>query len=369
MKVYQCLHKYDQHIKYFEEKYKHFLHDLSFNEWRNLLIADGFAICNILQPAIKGKSDEVFYTIWDYENLQLKWAEENGLKAKSLDEIKLAQIEEFSPDVFYNMSPYYDGNFAKKILKKNLVKICWDSIISNNPSFHDNYHIRFSLFEPFVKFWNQHGFNSYIFPPAFPDSWEHLNREQKDIDILFYGQYLDYFFSERNKIMKELMIWTKKQGYNFELHIQFPAAKRPLINARGIRRITRWLPVAPKIIRENATSPIYGQHLYEVIARSKIVVNAFTNYNGLYKDNMRNYETIGCGALLISEDGIYPNHFIPNKDFYVYRSTSELFTKIEQILSLPDQGFNLAESTREKLKVIYSKENQWQNFLTVINSL
>jgi len=84
---------------------------------------------------------------------------------------------------------------------------------------------------------------------------------------------------------------------------------------------------------------------------------------------MRNYESTGCGAFLISEEGIYPDHFIHNTDFYTYRSSNELFEKIEQILSLPDQGHAMTETTREKLKLIYSKENQWSAFIEAVNSI
>lgn len=370
MKVYQCFHKYNQYTKYFEDRYKPIQNNLSFKDWRDLLINDGYSSCYMLQPALEGRAEEVFCTIWNYEALQFRWAAENGLKTKNLEEIKFAQLEEFKPDVFYNFSPYYDNNFIEKVHhKKDLVKVCWDSIITNSPSFHEKYDLRFSLFEPYVKYWNQHGFKSSLLPAAFPKSWDELNQKVKDIDILYYGQYGEYFFSERNKILQELVKWTKIKGFNFKLHLQGFNQKKPLINKRGFRKITCFIPVAPGIITKNSLFPIYGRQLYETIARSKIVVNGFTNYNGLFKDNMRNYETIGCGAFLISEDGIYPENFLPNVDFYTYRSSSELFEKIEKVLSLPDQGLQLTETTREKLKIIYSKERQWKNFINAINSL
>jgi len=313
---------------------------------------------------------EFCFTLWNYKTLQFKWAEENGLKTTNLDEIRLAQIEEFKPDVYYNFSPYYDNKTTETILdKKELIKVCWDAIIVQNPPFHAKYNLRMTLFEPYVKFWRQHGYNAFLIPPAFPFSWENLNQNKKDIDILFYGQYNDYFFSERNQILKEIIRWSNKKGYNFVLHTQFPKQKKPLINKKGIRDITRWLPVAPGIITNHASPPIYGMNLYETIARSKIVINAFTKFNGHFKDNMRNYESTGCGALLIGEDGIYPDHFVPNADFYTYRNTNELFEKVEKALSMSDQGIELARRTREKLKQKYSKENQLISFVNAVNSL
>lgn len=369
MKVYQCFHKYAPYISYFEDKYRPKENGYSFDKWRTLLIKDGFASCNVLKPAFEGKTEEIFYTIWDYEALQQQWALENGLKTNNLDEIKLAQIEKFNPDVFYNISPYYDGNFIQKIRhKKNLVKICWDSVITSKPAFHEDYDLRFSLFEPFVKFWNQHGFPSFLFPPAFEDSWDNLGFNDKSIDILFYGQFQEYFFSERNSTLIELAKWAEKRGYKFNFHLQFSRLKKPLINKRILRDWTRWLPVAPPIISKNSLPPIYGRLLYETIAKSRIVVNGFGNFNGLFKENMRNYEATGCGSFLISEDGIYPEGFVPGADFLTYRTNEELFEKIDYVLSLPDKGLQWTLKTREKLKSIYSKEKQWQNFLQAVQS-
>lgn len=370
MKVYQCIHQYEPHIQYFEDKYTNIISELSFSDLRNLLIEDGYANTYILKPAIERKSDEVFYTIWDYETLQFKWAHEHGLITRNLDEIKLAQIEEFKPDVFYNHTPNYDNDFVLKIGGgKKIIKACWDAIIDKYPSNHSYYDVRFSLFEPYIKYWNQHGYNACLLSPAFAPSWEKLEVTHKDIDILFYGQYLVHYFSGRNNLLKELMLWSRSQGLTFNLHIQYSYKRKSLINKKGFRKITRWIPYIPKIVTRNSLSPIYGQKLYDTIARSKVVLNSFGNFNGLYKDNMRNYEAIGCGAFLIGEDGIYPEHFKQNQDFYAFRTVPELFDKIHQVLTLPDQGFSLAQKTREKLRLIYTKNYQWQSFISAINSL
>ena len=371
MKVYQCIRAYDPYIPTFESKYRINENNYSFNELRKLLIQDGFASTYILKPAFDNNDEEFFFTFWNYKTLQFKWAEENGLNSSNLDEIRIAQVEKFKPDVYYNFSTYYDNKILQEILnKKELITVCWDAMINSNfPPFHESYNIRATLFEPYVKYWKQHGLNSFLLPPAFPVSWSNLDQTKKDIDIMFYGQYNEHFFSGRNLIIEELISWSKKKRYNFELHLQLPVQKKPLINIRGLNRFTRWMPTASRSIRKNSLPPIYGQQLYETISRSKIVINAFGNYNGLYKENMRNYESIGCGAFLIGEDGIYPNHFNPNKDFYTYRTTSDLFNKIVQVLSQRDQGFEMSQKTKNKLKKVYSKDEQWNTFVKFVNTL
>jgi len=84
---------------------------------------------------------------------------------------------------------------------------------------------------------------------------------------------------------------------------------------------------------------------------------------------MRIYEAISGGALLISEDGIYPEDLIPGEDFLSFQDTQELFSKIDYALSLPDQGRSIAERTREKLSRLFSKSQQWSKFQEVVNRL
>jgi len=371
MKIFQSLPIYSPYIPYFEKRYINNLHDMSFYEMRNLLINDGYSNTYILKPVFEAKFEEMFYTLWDYEALQFKWAQENGLKSRDLDEIRLAQIEEFKPDIFYSFSPNRDNKIIQSIKhKKEIIKICWDAIATQKlPSFYEDYDLRLTLFEPFIKFWTSHGYKASFLPAAFSPLWDNLSQNIKDIDVLFYGQCMNHIFINRINILKELVPWTKKRGLKFKLHLQDSTIKKPLINVRGVRYFTRWIPSIPKIITDNSLPPIYGQQLYETISRSKIVINLFGDYNGLYRDNMRDYESIGCGAVLIGEDGIYPDHFIPGEDLFTFKSFPELFDRIDHVLSSQDQGLSFARRAKEKLKSIYSKEYQWQFFINAVNSL
>jgi hypothetical protein len=185
-KVYQCIRAYDLYIPAFEKKYGIKEKNYSFSELRELLIDDGFASTYILDPAFNNNDKGFFFTLWNYKTLQFKWAEENGLKTRELDEIRLAQIEEFKPDVYYNFSPHHDNGTTKKILqKKEIVKVCWDAVITNHPPFHESYDLRLSLFEPYVKFWKQHGYQSTILKPALSHLSENMKKKKKYIYILF----------------------------------------------------------------------------------------------------------------------------------------------------------------------------------------
>lgn len=371
MKIFQCIHKYPPHIPIFEKKYRIRERDLSFDELRDLLIQDGYASTYILKPALEKKKEEVFFTLWNYERLQYKWAEENHLQTKDLDEIKLAQIKSFKPDVFYNHSPRNDNNFVEKLAGfEDLKKICWDGIITEYPFIHEKYDARVTLFEPYVKYWKSKGLHASLLSPAYVSSWEKYEQEDRDIDVLFYGQYNEEYFSSRNKIIHELLEWQSAKFYNVKVHLQgIKNRKKPFINIKGLRGFTKWIDPLPKVISEYALGPIYADKLYHTIGNSKIVVNASGNYNGLYKNNMRVYEALGMGALMISEDGIYPDQMVPEKDFLTFRNTDELTEKIEYVLSQPDQGRKMASQGHGKLKKDFSKENQWKQFVEIVNNI
>jgi len=370
MKIYQCIHKYSPHIPSFEEYYNIKEKDLSFNELRNLLIQDGYASTYILKAPLIDDKNEIFYTIWNYERLQYKWAEEQDLKTRNLKEIKLAQVEDFQPDVFYNHSPRYDNNFVKELPgNQNIKKICWDAIITELPWLHEGYDARVTLFEPFVRYWRSKGLAASLLSPAYVESWSAFSRKHREIDVLFYGQYFEGYFSKRNRMFEQLLEWQLRKPYRVQIHLQYRKKRLALIQKRGLRRLTRWRKYPPKIVRQHALSPVYSRELYETIGNAKIVINAFTDQNGLFKDNMRTYEAIGGGALMISEDGIYPDFLIPDENFLTYENADELIEKIEFVLTLPDQGRAMAEMASEKLRQHCSKQRQWETFCALVQKL
>ena len=114
MRIYQTIHKYPHHIALFEKQNNITDEtDISFAEIQKLILEDGYASSYILLPAIEGKTDQVFFTLWDYERLQHLWAKEHGLNSKDLSVIKHAQLEWYKPDIFYNHSAFCDNDFEQ----------------------------------------------------------------------------------------------------------------------------------------------------------------------------------------------------------------------------------------------------------------
>jgi hypothetical protein len=368
MKIFQTIHKYSPHIPQFEKK--HGISDesnITFNELRRLIVGDGYASSYILLPALQFKFDEVFYTIWDYERLQLLWAKENNIQSTDLNIIKIEQLKWFKPDVFYNHSAFCDGDFIELVKLEGLdfKTVCWNGIIKPKPQTFPFYDVHVSLHRPYIEYWRKLGLNASELQPGIPFQWSGIN-DNRPIDVLFYGQYFQGMFDNRNRLLDQLIDYKTSSEKQIEIHLQYKLKKKQFIKIPKVidYKITQF-PCVKTV--SNSLPPIYGQDLYQKIRNSKIVVNAYTNDNDDFKSNMRVFESIGNGALLISERGNYPDGLIPDEDFLTYEGFDELIEKIELALGNWDLYRQLARKASEKAKSIFSKEYQWKKFKEIVS--
>ena len=372
MRIFQTIHKYNPHIPQFERKYG-LTDDMGFENLRRLCIEDGYCSTYILQPALEHRPQEVFYTIWNYERLQWKWADEHGLKSRELSEIKLAQIEEYQPDVFYNHSAFCDCEFIKRLGKrKDRKDIYWNGIIQSMPMTFPEYDGQVSLHRPHVEYWRRHGLKALELQPAIPASWASVTADCKDIDVLFYGQYFRGMFDNRNSLVEDLLRYKRRSGRDIRCHLTYTEHRPTIFRIPKLPRTRIRVPFVTfpsKLVRETSLAPLYGDTLYRTIARSRIVVNAYTDDNRDFKSNMRLFEAIGLGAFLISEAGNYPDGFEPGADFYTYRDSSEMIEQVERVLADWPVHAAMAERTRKKIAMLYSKKRQWSDFQRFIQTL
>ena len=218
-----------------------------------------------------------------------------------------------------------------------------------------------SLHKPYIDYWLAKNKPAFELQAAIPAAWVNYCSKNREIDILYYGQYFEGMFTQRNYLVNELIQYLQNKDYKANIHLQYNLQTKNIINIRGLRRFKKII-YPSKFIRKNTKEPIYGKELYSTIGKSKIVINAYTDYNADYKSNMRLYEAIGCGAFLISEKGCYPEGFVPDEDFYTYTDSKSLFEQIERVLSDWEVHSKIAERTRLKISNLYSKKNQWELF-------
>ncbi len=369
MKIFQALHIYEPYIDHFEKKYD--VKSLSFEEHRKVIIKDRFYGLHILKPCINFSLNG-FYTLWNYKELQLKWAQEKGLIEKDLKKILYAQIEEFGPDVFYNMSPFY---FNKKELDanldKNLISVCWSASPYDRDEMFSFYSTRLTNVRLHLRSKAEVGYRSDLFNPAYDPAMDQITaKTNKPIDLLFYGQYADDAFLKRNEDIDRLIkLKQHEPELNIELRLQYRFRKEIVVNIPYVRRFLQKTVFPPKWIIKNAESPIFGLDLYDKISSSKIVYNAGADFTGKFKGNMRCFEVLGCGAHMLSDEGIYPDNFVAGQHFTTYKNIDDCIVKIKELLDNDEHRLAIGQQGNEMVRTFHNKEVQWENFQKIISSL
>jgi hypothetical protein len=134
---------------------------------------------------------------------------------------------------------------------------------------------------------------------------------------------------------------------------------RLLPQLRNLRR--------PKAIKDIARAPVFGRDLYQLIGNAKIVLNGAIDMAGDDRGNMRCFEAMGCGALLLSDDGIYPEGMKNGETMFTYKSPDEAVDLAGQILSNGADGNFVAARGRKMVGGFYNKTLQWQRFVEIVS--
>jgi len=122
----------------------------------------------------------------------------------------------------------------------------------------------------------------------------------------------------------------------------------------------------PQSIRSIAENGIFGEDLYVALSNAKIVINAAIDMSGKDRGNMRCFEALGAGALLLSDEGTYPEGMLPDKTMVTYSSTSDAINKISELLENDGLRKSVASEGHRMISSLYSKERQWQCLLDLL---
>jgi spore maturation protein CgeB len=123
------------------------------------------------------------------------------------------------------------------------------------------------------------------------------------------------------------------------------------------------------VIAGIAKPPIFGRQLYELIGRSKIVLNGAIDMAGQDRGNMRCFEAMGCGALLVSDAGSYLEGMVADETIVTYETGRDCLDQIQRCLSDWTAAKKIADSGRRQIGDLYTKERQWALFNMIVARL
>jgi hypothetical protein len=332
---------------------------LSFDERRRIFLNDRYNALHILQPVLED-DHTAFFTNGDDDILQRQWARENGIRAEaSLEDILLAQIEYHRTEVFYNLDPVrFPSAFVGKLPGCVRKTLCWRAAPSGQADL-SGYDLLVNNFPKMLEDWKTKGCRVARFSPAIDPEMDNYGHGERPIDVLFVGGYSRHHLA-RARILEEVATLTNTRHvvYCLDASRLTRLAESPIGRLLPLRKYRR-----PASFAKVAKPPVFGRQLYEIIGKSKIVLNGSIDMAGPDRGNMRCFEAMGCGALLVSDAGNYPEGMKAGITMDTYDSAGNVLETISKHLDNWPSSERLAVQGRSEMSEIYSKSSQWAQFV------
>ena len=320
---------------------------------------------HFLKPVLEG-DPSAFFTNGDDEVLQLQWARENGLGADTaLEDILLAQIEHHRTEVFYNLDPVrYASAFVGRLPGCVRKSFCWRAAPSGRADL-TAYDAVLGNFPSILEFWRNKQCRTAHFFPAIDPVMDKYCGSERPIDILFVGGYSRHHSARARVLDRVATLATNwRVVYCLDTSRLTRLAESVLGRLLPLREHRR-----PEAIAAIARPPVFGRDLYALLGTSKIVLNGAIDTAGPDRGNMRCFEAMGCGALLISDAGNYPTGMKSSETMLAYDTADAAPKLITEALVQWPRSAELAAQGRQKVSALYSKSRQWQNFVDLVGQI
>ena len=333
---------------------------------REAFLDDRFGACHFLQPVLD-REPHAFFTNGDDETLQRFWAEQRRLPSNvSMEAILLAQIEDHCTEVFYNMDPMrYGSDFVRKLPGCVKKTIAWraapsqkadfgayDAVVCNFPSILESYRAR--------------GWRAEYFSPAHdPEMDLYAANTNRPIDVLFVGGYSRH---HRQRAVTLEVVSSLRKCMNVVYCLD--RSRLTLLSESPIGYL---LPLSshrrPSDIRAVSHEPVFGRDLYLMLSKAKIVLNGAVDMAGVDRGNMRCFEAMGCGALMVSDQGRYPEGMQNEKTLLLYEGGITAKKVIVDTVEKPEVLNAIALQGNKMIRERYSKIKQWTDFMNLVGLL
>jgi len=129
----------------------------------------------------------------------------------------------------------------------------------------------------------------------------------------------------------------------------------------GLRRHRR-----PEGVRAIARAPVFGRAYYEILGRTRIVLNGSIDLARNDRGNMRCWEALGARTLLVSDEGRYPAGMVNGETIRTYRSPEHAVELIRENLANAHARQRIVDVGYEMIRTRYSKAAQWDDFQRLV---
>ena len=249
----------------------------------------------------------------------------------------LNYVEDYQPDILFVQDLNIFPSKLIEIMHSWKIKLVGEIASPLPPSFFlTNYDLILSSLPNLVKILSAKGVSSQFFPLGFDSRINsRVKIDKKDIDIIFIGSY-----SRNHKNTINIISLLANIFPNFRFYGNFPA---------------------PELIRRNLSKNYFGEawgmKMFELLSRSKIVLNRHSNISDSFANNMRMFEATGVGsALLTDSKENLENYFKLKKDALAYNHIHEIPNLIECLLKDETSLKKISKSGQNRTLTNYTYE-------------
>ncbi len=337
----------------------------SFEQGMELFLQHRYGAPHILEP-VEARHPNAFCALGDEPRLQSLWSAEQGLATRDLEEILLAQIEHHRTEVFYNLDPMrYGSAFVRRLPGCVRRTICWRAAPSGNADL-SRYDLVICNFHSILVDWRNKGCRAEYFYPAVDPVMGEYGCGDRPIDVLFFGSYSRHHRA-RAKVLEEVAQVNGERKVVYCLDASRSTRLAEALPLAGIRYFDKYR--RPPAIVAVAQAPVWGRQAYELLGQAKVVLNGAIDMAGNDRGNMRCFEALGCGALLLSDAGQYPDGMEDGRTIATYRTPEEARALAEVYISDTKRRSQIAKRGRETVNKLYNKSMQWQRFNELLSNM
>jgi hypothetical protein len=262
-------------------------------------------------------------------------------------EVLAAQIRHYRPDVLLNQAMDMIEPAALREFKPLVGRLVGQHA---SPPLQEEagwgaYDLAVSSFMPRVEWFRQKGLRAELNRLGFDRRvLERVGTRDRDIPVSFVGSFLDMHTS-RTAVLERLV----DAGVPLKIWGMVPAG--------GLER-------SP--LRDCYMGPAWGLQMYDVLARSKIVVNHHGNVPP-YANNLRLFESTGSGAMLLTDDK--PNLgelFRVGAEVVAYRDAEECVDRVRHYLAHEAERAAIAKAGQRRTLADHSFEIRMRELIEII---
>lgn len=352
---------YDGNIDAFYRKFRN-VEEMSYTDHYALLRDKSTEFCASYTRGFCLLNHETSFISANDLTLQRKWLTEHNIR--NSNDVLIRQVEEFQPEILWidNLG-LIDRRWIKEVRERSpSIKLLMGYHCSPyNYRILDNLKAMdatITCTPGMASEFRSNGIKTHLVYHAFDNTITGLEDESTwtDEDIVFSGSLItgSGFHNERIRFIKFLL----ENGIDISLFVNLESRKRilaktviyhlrELFDKVGAKKVINMFPFfvhgacRPESYSEklllNSRGPVYGQDMYSLFRKSKIVLNMHVGVAGQFAGNMRLFEVTGSGSCLLTDNKKnIRDLFEPDSEIITYNTVEECADKAKWLMEHDD---------------------------------